>query len=122
MVGSDSDDVKVGETTHPRTNGTFPRVLASYVQEKGVISMETAIFKMTGFPAARFGLHQRGLIRQGFHADLVLINPDTLKDNATYLEPFGEPEGIELVLVNGEAALEDGQPTGTMAGRVLRSC
>ena len=121
MVGSDSDDVKVGETTHPRTNGTFPRVLKSYVLDKGVISMETAIYKMTGFPAARFGLHQRGLIRQGFHADLVLINPETLEDHATYLEPFGTPEGIDLVMVNGQVALENGQPTGIMAGKVLRS-
>jgi N-acyl-D-aspartate/D-glutamate deacylase len=122
MVGSDSDDVKVGETTHPRTNGTFPRVLKSYVLDKGIISMETAIYKMTGFPAARFGLHQRGLIRQGFFADLVLINPETLADNATYLEPFTAPEGIDLVMINGVIALEDGKPTGEMAGTVLRSC
>ena len=121
MVGSDSDDVKVGDTSHPRTNGTFPRVLKSYVLDKGVISMETAIYKMTGFPSARFGLHERGLIRQGFYADMVLFDPETLEDNATYVDPFGAPEGFELVLVNGIPALEHGRPTGEMAGRVLRS-
>lgn len=121
MVGSDSDDVKIGETTHPRTNGTFPRVLKNYVLDRGVISMETAIYKMTGFPSAKFGLHKRGLIREGFYADLVLFNPETIRDNATYVAPFEKPEGIDMVMVNGDIALENGAATGKLSGKVLRS-
>lgn len=120
MVGSDSDDVKIGETTHPRTNGTFPRVLKRYVLDQGVISMETAIFKMTGFPAARFGLQKRGLIREGFFADLVLFDPDRLTDPADYLHPFAAPSGIDLVMVNGRIALQNGTVTDTGSGLVLR--
>lgn len=120
MVGSDSDDVKIGETTHPRTNGTFPRVLKRYVMDQGVISMETAVFKMTGFPAARFGLQKRGLIRKGFYADLVLLDPEKLTDPADYLQPFAEPSGIDLVMVNGTVALKDGTAIDTRSGIVLR--
>lgn len=120
MVGSDSDDCKIGDTTHPRTNGTFPRVLADYTLVKGVISLETAVFKMTGFTAAKFGLHDRGLVRRGFYADLVILDPERLKDCSTYLEPFNEPEGIDFVFVNGVPALENGKITGSQAGCVLR--
>ena len=120
MVGSDSDDCKIGDTTHPRTNGTFPRVLADYTLGKGVISLETAVFKMTGFTAAKFGLHDRGLVRRGFYADLVILDPERLKDCSTYLEPFNEPEGIDFVFVNGVPALENGKITGSQAGCVLR--
>ena len=107
-------------TTHPRTNGTFPRVLADYTLGKGVISLETAVFKMTGFTAAKFGLHDRGLVRRGFYADLVILDPERLKDCSTYLEPFNEPEGIDFVFVNGVPALENGKITGSQAGCVLR--
>ena len=120
MVGSDSDDCKIGETTHPRTIGTFPRVLKRYALDQGVVSLETAVYKMTGFPAARFSLAQRGLVRQGFYADLVLLNPETLEDRPTYLDPFAEPTGIDMVFVNGQLAMEGGRPTGSLAGWVLR--
>lgn len=118
MVGSDSDDCKIGETTHPRTIGTFPRVLKEYALRRKVISLETAVYKMTGFPAAKFSLRGRGLIREGFYADLVLLDPETLEDRATYLEPFMEPAGFDMVFVNGKPALEKGEATGCMAGRV----
>lgn len=121
MVGSDSDDVKIGATTHPRTNGTFPRVLKKYALDQEVITLERAVFKMTGFPAAKFGLRGRGLIRTGCYADLVLVDPKTLADNPTYTDPFRKPEGIEWVMVNGKVALKDGEPTGVLNGRVLRS-
>jgi len=120
MVGSDSDDCKIGDTTHPRTNGTFPRVLADYVLKKGVISLETAVWKMTGFTSAKFGLKERGLIREGFYADLVLFDPERLVDNSTYLDPFAEPEGIDFVFVNGVPALADGEITGSQTGKVLK--
>lgn len=120
MIGSDSDDCKVGETTHPRTNGTFPRVLKHYALDRGIIPLEEAVFKMTGFPAARFALKNRGLIKEGFFADMVLFDGRTLQDNPTYLEPFARPQGIERVWVNGQTSLEGGEPTGILCGRVLR--
>lgn len=120
MVGSDSDDCKVGDTTHPRTNGTFPRVLADYAIGKGVISLETAIWKMTGFTSARFGLKERGLVREGFYADLVMLDPERLADRSTYLEPFEAPEGIDFVFINGVPAIKSGEPTGCLAGKVLK--
>lgn len=120
MIGSDSDACKIGETSHPRTNGTFPRVLKRYALDQGVISLENAIYKMTGFPAARFGLAQRGLVRQGFYADLVLFNPEVLEDRPTYLDPFAQPTGFDMVFVNGKPALEGGKATGALCGRVLR--
>ena len=119
MIGSDSDDCKIGETTHPRTVGTFPRVLKSYALDKQVISLENAVYKMTGFPAARFSLHRRGLVKEGFFADLVLLDPKTLEDRPDYLHPFAEPTGFDMVFVNGQLALKDGLPTGALAGRVI---
>lgn len=82
--------------------------------------METAIFKMTGFPAARFGLQKRGLIRTGFYADLVLFDPDKLTDPADYLHPFEAPSGIDLVMVNGRIAMQNGTVTDAGSGLVLR--
>jgi len=120
MIGSDSDDCRAGDTAHPRTNGTFSRVLKHYAMDRNVISLETSIRKMTGFPAERFGLSDRGLIREGYAADLVLLNPDTFADHADYLSPFASPSGIEMVLVNGQPALDGGEPTGAAAGRLLR--
>ena len=120
MIGSDSDDCRAGDTAHPRTNGTFSRVLKHYAMDRNVISLETAIRKMTGFPAERFGLYDRGLIREGYAADLVLLNPDTFADHADYLSPFASPSGIVMVLVNGQPALDGGEPTGAAAGRLLR--
>lgn len=120
MIGSDSDSSKIGETSHPRSNGTFPRVLGAYAIRGGVLSLEQAVYKMTGFPAARFSLAGRGLIRQGCYADLVLFDEEQLIDRATYLSPFQPPDGICAVFVNGRLALKDGQPTGVLAGQVLR--
>lgn len=105
---------------HPRSYGTFPRVIRRYVVERGVLTLEEAIRKMTSWPAARMGLTDRGLLREGFHADLVVFDLDDLRDRATYEEPTLPPEGIDWVLVNGEVVVEGGRHTGARPGRVLR--
>ena len=113
----------------PCTYGEFPGVLERYVVKEPVLRLEEAIRKMTSMPAARLGLADRGLVRKGFWADLVVFDLPRLKDRATNLwphtypfenYPHGYPEGIDWVLVNGRVAVEDGRPTGARAGRVLR--
>lgn len=105
---------------HPRTYGTFPRVLGHYVREKGVLSLTEAIHRMTGLAAARFKLAGRGEVRPGAWADLVLFDPDTVSDAATFIEPQQYPRGIPHVWVNGVAVVRDGEATGALPGQVLR--
>src|SRR5882672_9461461 len=118
MVGSDG--LHLPGKTHPRLYGTFPRVLGRYVREEKVISLEQAVHKMTGMPAARLGLKQRGLLREGYAADLVVFNPDTVCDTATFEDPLRYPTGLPYVFVNGMAVKEANQPTGALPGQVLR--
>lgn len=118
MVGSDG--LHLAGKTHPRLYGTFPRLLGRYVRDGRVLSLPQAIHKMTGAPAARLGLRDRGVIRPGAAADLVLFNPDTVQDTATYEDPCQHPVGIDLVLVNGEPVVEGGRHTGALPGKVLR--
>ena len=115
-----SDGLLVGARPHPRGWGTFPRYLARYVRELGVLTLEQAVARMTGRPARRLGLDRRGLVRPGHHADLVLFDPDTVRDTATFDHPRQAADGIQHVLVNGVPALADGKPTGDRAGRALR--
>jgi N-acyl-D-amino-acid deacylase len=105
---------------HPRTYGSTARVLGSYVRDRGVLSLETAVAKMTAVPAARLGLRDRGVIREGAVADLVVFDPATVADVATYLSPARHPLGIDHVIVNGHAAVLDGVETGERPGRLLR--
>jgi len=119
MVGSDGIPVLEG-LPHPRLFGTFPRVLSRYVRERGVAPLEEMVRRMTSLPAARFGLAGRGLLREGAYADLVLFDPETVRDTATYEAPMQEPEGIALVVVNGVVACEHGSHTGAGTGRLLR--
>jgi len=121
MVASDGEVVG-WEEGHPhcRSYGTFPRILARFVREKKILSLEAAVRKMTALPARSLGLRDRGLIREGFRADLVLFDPLTIRDTATYARPHAYPEGIFWVMVNGRMAAENGRATGVLAGRVLR--
>jgi N-acyl-D-amino-acid deacylase len=105
--------------THPRGAGTFPRILARYVREERVLSLQEAVRKMTGFPARRMGFHDRGLVKAGMKADLVLFDPRTVLDRATTAEPNAPPEGIPYVIVNGVPVLDNGKLTGERPGRVL---
>lgn len=105
---------------HPRTYGSTTRVLGHYVRERGILSLENAIAKLTSVPAERLGLRDRGSIREGVAADLVVFDPRTVADRATYLEPARYPSGIDHVIVNGRVAILDGVETGARAGRLLR--
>ena len=105
---------------HPRAYGTFPRVLGIYVRERGVLRLEEAVRKMTSFPAQRFQLYDRGILRPGAYADLVMFDPATVAELATYSEPHVYPRGIDLVMVNGAIVIESGEHSGALPGKVLK--
>jgi N-acyl-D-amino-acid deacylase len=118
MVGTDS--TFLGEKPAPRTYGSFPRILGQFVRDEQLLSLEEAVRKMTGAPAARLGLTDRGLLRDGLMADLVVFDPARVRSNATYDEPRRFPDGIEHVIVNGELVVYEGRHTGALPGRALR--
>lgn len=124
-VGSDGSSLAIdgplrAGVPHPRNFGTFPRVLGRYVRELRVISLEEAIRKMTSLPASILGLTDRGAIKIGQWADLVIFDPATVADKATFEDPFQYPAGIDTVLVNGQVVLDEGKHTNARPGRVLR--
>lgn len=104
---------------HPRTFGTFPRLLGKYVRDEGLMPLSEAVYKATMLPARIFGLKGRGQIRDGFAADLVIFDPDTISDRATFEDPFLKPAGISHVIVNGTPAVWEGGATRNIAGRIL---
>lgn len=108
------------DVPHPRAYGTFARVLGVYVREKHVLTLEDAVRKMTSFPAQRMGLEDRGLLRPSLKADVVVFNPATIIDKATFEKPHQYAEGVSTVIVNGRVTLSDGRGTGERAGRALR--
>jgi N-acyl-D-amino-acid deacylase len=114
-----TDGCLVGGKPHPRGWGTYPRLLGRYVRDLGVLSLETCVRKMTSMPAERFGLAGRGLVRAGYAADLVLFDPLTVADRATFENPRQYPLGISHVVVNGQLVVDDGAATGALAGRAL---
>ena len=117
MIGSDG--LPNDPLPHPRLWGTFPRVLGYYCREQGIFPLAQAVHKMTGMPAQRFGLAGRGSIREGAHADLVLFDPETIKDTATFSNPVCTAQGIAAVWVNGVLSYQDGNATGRRGGRFL---
>jgi N-acyl-D-amino-acid deacylase len=119
MIGSDGLPPGVGGKPHPRMYGTFPRVLARYSRELGILDMGDAVRRMTSLPAETFGLRDRGLIAPGKAADLVAFDPASVQDLADYAEPTREPEGIAWVMVNGEFVVRDGRYLRRRAGRRL---
>ncbi len=125
MVGSDSSARSFDGPTHkgkphPRGFGSFPRFIGMYVRDKGLMNLSEAIRKTTMLPAMTFGLKDRGQIRNGFFADIVIFDDERIIDRATFDDPFVKPDGVCCVLVNGSLAVWDAAPTGIMAGRVLR--
>jgi N-acyl-D-aspartate/D-glutamate deacylase len=118
MIGSDG--LPNDPRPHPRLWGTFPRVLGKYSRDEKLFSLTEAVHKMTGMPAARFGFADRGLIREGSFADLVLFDPETVRDTATYDDPARPAEGIARVWVNGMLSCLDGAATGLRSGRFLK--
>jgi N-acyl-D-amino-acid deacylase len=105
---------------HPRAYGTFPRILGHYVREEHVLTLETAVHKMTQVPAERAGLTGRGLLREGNFADITVFDPETVIDRATFESPHLPAAGIRYVLVNGRLSLDDGRLTDARPGRALR--
>jgi len=119
MVGSDGIPDLDG-LPHPRLYGTFPRIFAEYVRGRGEISVGEAVRRMTSLPADRFGLMGRGRLAPGARADVVVFDPATIRDVATFAEPKREPEGVHWVIVNGAVTVDRGRHTGARAGRLLR--
>jgi N-acyl-D-amino-acid deacylase len=122
-IGSDAEPMNPATSTytHPRTFGTFPRILAKYVREEKVIRLENAIREMTSLPANQLRLWNRGRIAPGLAADLVLFDPARVADTATFAKPLSYAIGMEYVFVNGQLAIDKGQPTGVLAGNVIRA-
>jgi N-acyl-D-amino-acid deacylase len=121
MVGSDGTVLEFGAgVPHPRCYGAFPRVLGVYVREKKILSLEEAIRKMTSLPAQRMGLYDRGLLRPGMAADVVIFDPHRVIDRATFTDPHQYPDGIDYVFVNGKIVVERGAMTEQRPGRALR--
>jgi N-acyl-D-amino-acid deacylase len=125
MIGSDAEGrsvegpLSVGKP-HPRNYGTFPRVLGHYAREKKLFSLEDAVYKMTGLPASKLHLKQRGLLKPGYFADLVIFDPETVLDRATYTQPHQYPAGIPYVFVNGKLVIREGVHTQARPGLVIR--
>jgi N-acyl-D-amino-acid deacylase len=115
-----SDAILVGGKPHPRAWGTFPRYLGRYVRELGVLELADCIHHLTGRPARRLRLQDRGLIREGYHADLVLFDPETVRDTATFDDPRQQADGIPYVLVNGVPVIDDGHRTNAQPGHAIR--
>jgi dihydroorotase/N-acyl-D-amino-acid deacylase len=124
-IGSDGrslrpDGVLGKDRPHPRYYGTFPRVLGKYVREDKVLRLEDAVRKMTSLPAARLRLPDRGVLKIGMVADVVVFDADRVADRATFDNPHQYPEGIDIVIVNGQVVIDEGRHTGATPGRVLR--
>jgi len=124
-IGSDGSALSIDGALrrgnpHPRNFGTFPRLLGVYVRERKVVSLEQAVRKMTSLNAAKIGLRDRGLVREGLAADLCVFDPAKVIDRATYTEPFQYNDGIEYVFVNGQPVLDRGTHTGAKPGLALR--
>jgi len=105
---------------HPRGWGSYPRILSRYVRDEHLLTLEEAVRKMTGLPASRIGLKDRGLLREGAYADITIFDPQTVRDRSTFENPNQYAEGIPYVIINGQLSVDNGQRTKTLAGRVLR--
>lgn len=125
MIGSDStarsfNGITASGKPHPRGFGSFPRVLSKYVREENVLTLSEALYKMTVLPAKTFGLKERGSIKEGYFADIVVFDPDKAADLADFDYPFKKPDGIYHVFVNGTPVMLDSEFTGVLPGRILR--
>jgi N-acyl-D-amino-acid deacylase len=126
MIGSDSIPLFEGDADkpgkpHPRTYGTFPRILGEYARDRRLMPLETAVHKMTGMAAHRLRLTDRGVLREGFAADVTVFDPATVKDESTYADPHRYPTGIPYVIVNGAVAVDAGRMSEARAGQILRA-
>lgn len=115
-----NDGPLAGSKSHPRGWGSYPRILGRYVRDEHLLTLAQAIHKMTGLPAQRVGLRDRGLLRTGAYADITVFDPKQVIDRATFELPNQHPEGIQFVIINGQISVDDGRRTPALAGRVLR--
>jgi len=122
IIASDSwvSDPAAPGKCHPRAYGTFPRLIGRYAREKGLMPLEKAVRKITGLPALKIGLKDRGLIAPGMKADLALFDPERFLDGATYADPKRHPSGLNAVVINGEVVVEEGKNSGVRPGKVIR--
>ena len=122
MIDTDASPVNPEnvDATHPRAFGAFPRVIARYVREDGILELEEAVRRMTSLAANRLGLSDRGRIAPGMAADLVVFHPERIQDRATFTGPLRYAEGVDHLIINGEMVIQDGQLTGALPGRALR--
>lgn len=118
--GYNTEHMQSGELVHPRNFGSFPRALSIYTRERGVVGWEEAIHKMSGFPAEKFKIMKRGTIAKGNYADVVVFDPQTIQDNATFDNPYQYATGMEWVIVNGKVAVENGSYNGQRSGEIIR--
>jgi N-acyl-D-amino-acid deacylase len=105
---------------HPRSYGTFARVLGKYVREMQIMTLEESVRKMTSLPAERFGISERGRLAEGYYADIAVFDPATVEDKATFAEPHQYASGFEAVVVNGKLVLESGERSEDLPGMILR--
>jgi N-acyl-D-aspartate/D-glutamate deacylase len=124
-IGSDGSAVRpdgiLGRgKPHPRWYGAFPRVLGKYVREEGVLTLPEAVRKMTSMNAEKVGIADRGLLKEGWKADITIFDPATVKDEATFENPHQYASGIPYVIVNGSVVIDQGEHTGAKPGRVIR--
>jgi len=120
MVGSDGIYVPGDQLAHPRAFGTFPRYLGHYVRDRGILSREEGIHRITGMPAKRYGLKDKGFIQVGYDADMILFDYDKIRDHADFMDPFKPNEGIHQLYIAGELVLEDNEPTEVRNGKYIR--
>ncbi len=125
MIGSDSsarsfDGITAQGKPHPRGFGSFPRILGKYVRDERVLSLQEAVYKMTGLPAKIFKIKKHGIIAEDYFADITVFDPDNVKDRSTFDNPFQKPEGISYVFVNGTPVLWEGRLTEALPGRILK--
>ena len=120
MIASDAGPIKMGENMpHPRGYGSNARVLGRYVREKKTITLEDAIRRMTALPAQRFNIKDRGQIKEGMAADILVFDPEKIQDKATFEKPHAYSEGIDLVIINGRIVMKDNKMTGVKSGVIL---
>jgi N-acyl-D-amino-acid deacylase len=123
-LGSDAasmaaEGVFLARATHPRAYGNFARLLGKYVREEQTLSLQEAVRRLSRLPADNLGLHRRGRLQEGYFADVVVFDPETVADRATYAQPHQYAVGVRDVIVNGRTTVRDGAFTGTLAGKAL---
>jgi N-acyl-D-amino-acid deacylase len=118
MIGTDG--IWSHGKPHPRIYGTYPRILGTYVREQRLLSLEEAVRKMTSFPAQKFGLWKKGIVREGMDADLIIFDPDTIAERSTFQEPHQYPAGLPYVILNGQVVVDQERYTGKLAGQVVK--